>query len=168
MSMLLISIYVVAIVLANTIVWVFGPWVSPINAFVLIGLDLTLRDVMHERLTRIQMALVVCSGGFLTWILNPASSNIAIASSVAFTIAACADWGAYYALGSYRWSIKVNGSNAVGSAVDSIIFPTMAFGAFLPQIIVLQFIAKLIGGFIWSIIMRPILVPYKEKQINEH
>lgn len=155
MSAILIAIYIAAMTTANLIVWWFGPWVSPINAFVLIGLDLTMRDVMQERLTRVQLAGVIVAGGFVTWLANPAARNIAIASAVAFIVAALADWAAYSALRSRSWFVRSNGSNIVGAAVDSVIFPTLAFGVFLPAIIALQFLAKVAGGALWSLMLRP-------------
>mgnify|MGYP003352540858 CR=1 FL=1 len=41
--------YVLALVIANLTVAVFGPWFSVINSFLLIGLDLTLRDKLHDK-----------------------------------------------------------------------------------------------------------------------
>lgn len=155
MSAILIAIYIAAMVTANVLVWWLGPWFSPINAFVLIGLDLTMRDVLHERLTRWQLAGVVVAGGIITWLVNPAAAHIAIASATAFIAAALADWVVYTALRSRPWLVRSNASNVVGAAVDSIIFPTMAFGSFMPGIIVLQFLAKVGGGAIWSFLMTP-------------
>jgi queuosine precursor transporter len=156
MSAILIGIYVAAMVTANLLVWWLGPWFSPINAFVLIGLDLTMRDVLHERLSRSQLAAVVAVGGAITWLVNPAAKHIAIASAVAFTLAALTDWLAYSWLRDRPWLVRANGSNIVGAAVDSVVFPTLAFGAFLPAIIALQFAAKVGGGAIWSLLMRPL------------
>lgn len=157
MSIILIASYVVAMVVANTLVWWLGPWFSPINSFVLIGLDLTLRDVMQERLNRLQLTGVIVAGGIITWLVNPAAQQIAIASAVAFSVSALADWAAYTALRSRPWLQRSNGSNVVGAAVDSVIFPTLAFGVFLPTIIALQFAAKVGGGFIWSFVLRPLM-----------
>lgn len=155
--MFLIVIYIAAMVTANLLVWWLGPWFSPINAFFLIGLDLTLRDVMHERLTRWQLAGVILVGGAITWAVNPAAAHIAIASATAFLVSAFADWVAYSALRSRPWLVRSNGSNVVGAAVDSIIFPTLAFGSFLPHIIALQFAAKVCGGAVWSFIWAALL-----------
>jgi hypothetical protein len=152
----LIALYVAAMVTANILVWWLGPWFSPINAFLLIGLDLTLRDVMHDRLTRWQMLSVVLVGGFITWAVNPAAAKIAIASATAFSVAALADWLAYSLLRTRPWLVRSNGSNMVGAAIDSLIFPTMAFGAFMPHIVVLQFAAKVGGGAVWSVLLRKV------------
>lgn len=147
---MLIALYVGAMVAANLIVWWLGPWASPFIAFVLIGLDLTLRDVLHDRITAGQMLSVMLVGGAITWVVNPAASHIAIASATAFTLAAAADWAAYSSLRLRPWLVRANGSNVVGAAVDSVVFPTLAFGALLPDIVVLQFIAKTMGGAVWA------------------
>ena len=52
-----IVVYAAAMTLANLSVAAFGPSVTAINAFVLIGLDLALRDWLHVRLKVWQMAL---------------------------------------------------------------------------------------------------------------
>ena len=140
---------------------VVGPWASPFIAFVLIGLDLTLRDVMHDRLSRWQMLAVVLVGGFITWVLNPSAAHIAIASATAFTMSACVDWAVYTWLRDRPWHVRVNGSNAAAAAVDSVIFPTLAFGSFLPHIVALQFAAKVTGGAIWAA-----LIPHIAKYLH--
>jgi len=153
----IVIVYIAAMVTANMLVWWLGPWWSPFNSFLLIGLDLTLRDVMHERFTRWHLAAVICAGGLITWVLNPGAAHIAIASASAFIAAAFADWAAYQALRNRPWLVRSNASNAVGAAVDSVLFPTLAFGVFMPAIIALQFGAKMCGGLIWSILVRPLV-----------
>jgi hypothetical protein len=56
----------------------------------------------------------------------------------------------YQALHKRAWMVKVNGSNVASAMVDSIVFPTIAFGAFLPLIVLGQFAAKVGGGFMWA------------------
>lgn len=148
------AIYVVAMVVANLLVWALGPWFSPINSFVLIGLDLTLRDVMHERMTRMQMLGVILIGAGITGLANPSARQIAVASAVAFCVSALVDWGVYVRLRSRPWVVRSNGSNVAGAAVDSILFPTLAFGAFLPAVIGLQFAAKVGGGAAWAWLLK--------------
>lgn len=151
-------------VLANLLVWWLGPWFSPINAFILIGLDLTLRDVLHEKITRFQMLGVIICGGAITWIANPSASTIAIASATAFTLSALADYATYAILRKKPWSVRVNASNTVGAAVDSVIFPTLAFGSFLPHIVALQFAAKVFGGAIWAFALKGKFQPVLEQK----
>ena len=147
-----------AIVAANlTIVW-FGPKVTIINAFLFIGLDLTARDGLHDawkgkRLWPKMFALIA-AGSLLSWILNKDAGQIAIASFVAFACAGLVDAIVYHWLGGYpRW-LRINGSNVPSAAVDSLVFPTLAFGGFMPLITLGQFAAKVAGGFIWSLVLK--------------
>ena len=144
-----ILIYAAAMTLANLSVAAFGPAISPLNAFVLIGLDLALRDWLHVRLKAWQMLALIVAAGALTYLLNPAAGKIAVASPVAFTAAALVDWATFARLRG-TWLFRANGSNVAGAAVDSLIFPTLAFGALMPHIVALQFVAKVAGGALWA------------------
>lgn len=155
--MLYVLILLASIVLANlTVAW-FGPVATPINAFVLIGLDLSIRDRLHEawhgKHLALKMGGVVAVGGVITWLLSRGAGIIAIASVSAFSAALIADALIYEALFHRPALLKMNGSNLASAAVDSVLFPTIAFGAFMPGIIVAQFGAKLLGGFVWSLIL---------------
>ena len=147
-----ILIYAVAMTLANLSVAAFGPAISPVNAFVLIGLDLALRDWLHVRLRAWQMLALIVAAGVLTYALNPAAGEIAVASSAAFTAAALVDWLTFSRLRG-SWLFRANGSNVAGAAVDSLIFPTLAFGALMPHIVLLQFVAKVLGGSLWAALL---------------
>ena len=63
------------------------------------------------------------------------------------------DTVAYHLLRNRVWWQRVNGSNVLSAAVDSVIFPQLAFGAFLPAIVLGQFVAKVAGGALWSVIL---------------
>ena len=76
-----IVIYALAIIAANLTVAIFGPAVTPINAFVLIGLDLALRDWLHLRLKTWQMGFLIFGTGLITYVLNQDAGRIAFASS---------------------------------------------------------------------------------------
>jgi uncharacterized PurR-regulated membrane protein YhhQ (DUF165 family) len=147
-----ILIYAAAMTVANLTIAHFGPWVSPINAFVLIGLDLALRDWLHMRLKAWQMLTLIGASGVLTYALNPAAGMIAVASACAFSAAALVDWATFTRLRG-SWLFRANGSNVAGAAVDSLIFPTLAFGALMPHIVALQFVAKVAGGAIWAALL---------------
>jgi uncharacterized PurR-regulated membrane protein YhhQ (DUF165 family) len=92
--------------------------------------------------------IAVASG--VSYLLNPAAGAIALASFVAFALAMTADTIVYHYLRDKAWVIRSNGSNVAGAAVDSITFPTIAFGGLMPEIVALQFCAKVFGGGIWS------------------
>lgn len=155
--MLAVLIYVAAIVAANLSVATFGPWVSPLNAFALIGLDLVLRDHLHDRWSGPglwpRMLLLIASAGAVSYLLNPAAGRIALASLAAFCLAAVADAAVYHAARRWSWVKRSNVSNTAGAAVDSVLFPTLAFGTLLPHIVVLQFLAKVAGGALWSLLI---------------
>lgn len=144
--------YVAAMLLANLLVSKFGPAISPVLAFFLIGFDLSMRDWLHVRLRAWQMVGLIGVAGALTYTLNPAAGMIAVASAVAFTSAALVDWATFTRLRG-SWLFRANGSNVAGAAVDSLIFPTLAFGALMPHIVLLQFVAKVAGGAIWAALL---------------
>lgn len=157
--MIYVILYLVAIVLANLSVASFGPNVVIINAFLFIGLDLTARDQLHEawRGNNLlpKMATLIASGSILSWLLNRNAGSVALASFVAFAAAAIVDATIYHLLmGKYpRW-LRINGSNIPSALVDSMVFPTLAFGSFLWPIVLGQFAAKTLGGFVWSLVFR--------------
>ena len=158
MLYLAIAIYAAAMTLANLSVAQWGPAVTPINAFVLIGLDLALRDWLHVRLRAWQMGVLIVATGALTFLLNPAAGMIAVASSAAFTAAALVDWATFAKLRG-SWLYRANGSNIAGAAVDSLLFPTIAFGALMPGIVAAQFVAKVAGGAVWAWVINKAIPP---------
>jgi uncharacterized PurR-regulated membrane protein YhhQ (DUF165 family) len=147
-----ILIYIVALTLANLSVAAFGPVVTPINAFVLIGLDLALRNWLAMRVSRGSMLAVIAGAGAASYLLNPASGQIAVASVVAFTASALVDWLTFSTIRG-QWLRKSFGGVAAGALVDSLVFPTLAFGALLPGIVAAQFVAKVAGGWLWSLVI---------------
>lgn len=152
-----VLIYLSSIVLANFVVLWFGPKSTIINAFLLIGLDLSLRDKLHDRWHHnklwLKMFLLIFSGSLITFILNKSAFQIATASVVAFSFAAITDTIIYSFLFKQKFLIKANGSNLGGALVDSVLFPTIAFGVFMPFIVLGQFLAKVFGGLFWSVLL---------------
>ena len=159
--MIYVTMYLVAIVAANLLVARFGPSVAVINAFLFIGLDLTARDHLHETWKGQglvwKMVLLIGTGSLLSWFLNRDAGQIALASFVAFACAGIADAIVYHLLGEKARLLKINGSNVVSAGVDSIVFPALAFGFPLMWGIMLgQFVAKVGGGFVWSLILEKV------------
>lgn len=154
-----IAIYAAAMTVANLSIAHFGPWVSPINAFLLIGLDLALRDWLHVRLRAGQMLALIGASGALTYALNPSAQHIVIASAAAFTLAALVDWQAFSRLPG-SWLRRSLSSNVAGAIVDTAVFSALAFVLLSPapkpwevvaQIAALQLAAKVAGGSLWAL-----------------
>lgn len=151
--MFLIFIYVSAIVLANQLVFMIGPWWSIVNSVLLIGLDFILRDKIHEKIGLRKVILLSVIAGLVSFFVNPEIGSIAIASSISFVLASIGDGVIYQSLINRKWIVKSNSSNVVASAIDSSVFPFIAFGAFMPAIMIGQFMAKVVGGIMWSLII---------------
>ena len=152
-----VLIWLAAIVAANLTVAAFGPGWSIVNAFLLIGLDLSLRDRLHDawRDDRIalRMGALIGAGGLISWALNADAGRIALASVVAFTAAMAVDAATYHAMRRRRFVVRANVSNVPAAIVDSLIFPAVAFGAFLPTIVAGQAAAKIAGGALWAAVI---------------
>jgi len=153
-------IFVLALVVANLLVAWLGPWFSIVNAFVLIGLDLSIRDKLHESWKNdklsIKMGALILVSSLVSYLLNPATGMIAVASLLAFALSMAADTITYHFLHNRSWFVKSNVSNVAGAAVDSLVFPTIAFGGLMMDIVLMQFLAKVLGGLVWTYFIKRI------------
>jgi queuosine precursor transporter len=156
--MIYVLMYLAAAVGANLAISYFGPSAALWVAFLLVGLDLTARDKLHEAWHGNglvwKMGLLIAAGSLLSYAINRNAGMIAVASFAAFTLAALADTLTYQLLYKRGYMVKVNGSNVISAAVDSLVFPTIAFGGFLPWVTLGQFAAKVLGGFVWSWVLQ--------------
>lgn len=150
----MVALYLASIVAANVAVAAFGPASVVVVAFLFIGLDLTVRDALHDRWRHdhlwLRMVALIVAGGVLSYAVTPAAGSVAVASCVAFVAAGAADAAMYHLLGERSRRLRVNGSNVVAAGVDSLVFPTIAFGAFMPAIVAGQWLAKVVGGAVWN------------------
>lgn len=158
----LITLYLIAIVLANLSVFYFGTKASILNAFLFIGLDITTRDMLHENwhgkdLFK-NMSLLIVSGSLLSLLFNIGVYKIALASFIAFLVANYVDLYVYQKLFNKSKLLKINGSNVFSAAADSIIFPLIAFNGILFNIMLGQFVAKVLGGYVWSVILKRVSI----------
>lgn len=159
---LLVGAYLAAIVAANLSVAHWGPQAAVYNAFLFIGLDLSTRDALHDlwrgRLIR-NMALLIAAGSALSWVMGevtgsgPFVGRIALASCIAFACAATADAIAYHLLRKSPWYERVNGSNLVGAAVDSVVFALLWSFGFQFSVVFAMFASKTAGGVVWSFVL---------------
>lgn len=156
--MLYIILYLTAIILANLSTAHFGPSASIVNAFLFIGLDLTSRDKLHDAWRGHgfiwRMGTLIATGSLLSWLLNRDAGPIALASFVAFASAAIVDTLTYHVLRERTKLVRINGSNVLSAAVDSLVFPTLAFGGFTLAITAGQFATKVLGGFLWALLLQ--------------
>jgi uncharacterized PurR-regulated membrane protein YhhQ (DUF165 family) len=153
-----LALYAAVLVAANMIIGAFGPMATGIVAFFLIGFDLTLRDWLQLRLRTWQMFLLIGGSGCITYLLDRAAGDIAVASAASFALAGMADWFVFSRLRG-SWLRRANLSNIAGSAVDSLVFPTLAFGSLMPLVVLMQFGAKLAGGALWSMVFNKVVHP---------
>lgn len=152
-----VALYLAAIVAANLAVARFGPSASVLIAFVFVAFDFVTRDALHDlwRGRRLwpRMLALIAAGGAISYLVNRDAGQIAVASTVAFVLASLADAAVYAAVNSRPFLARSSASNVAGAAVDSLVFPTLAFGALLPVIVLGQFMAKVLGGIVWGVIL---------------
>lgn len=158
----LVLLYLAAIVAANLTLTHWGPSAIIPNAFFLIGLDLIARDRLADfwGTTRwAKMLLLIATGGALSYWLNRNAATIAVASTVAFASAELAEALLYHLLRRQRWTERAPKAALLGAAVDSIVFPTLAFSSFSFATSFAQFAAKLAGAVVWTWIIARVLPP---------
>lgn len=153
----LIALWLAAITAANLISAHFGPEASIYNAFALIGLTLVIRDRLHDQWQtgRVwKMGLLILTGSTLAYLVTPDAGMIGLASGVAFLAAETADAIVYHAVRFWPWLERSNFSNFFGAAVDSLVFPTLAFGGVLWGVTVGQFTAKVAGALLFTLLIQ--------------
>ena len=79
---------------------------------------------------------------------TPTRRRSLVASAVAWGAAAIVDWFAYMRLYDRPWMQRTTGSNIPSSAVDSLVFPWLAFGGLNIALTLAQFVAKVGGGLV--------------------
>lgn len=163
---MIVAIYLAAIATANLAAARYGPAATIVIAFLFIGLDMACRDALQERWAGRwmwpRMLGLIVAGGLVSFIVNRDAAVIAVASTVAFVASTAVDALVFAALGDRDRLVKWNGSNLVSAAVDSLLFPTIAFGSLLPLVVVGQYVAKVGGGLVWSLALNAVSVRRRE------
>lgn len=158
-----VILYLTAIIAANLTVAAFGPGVVIFNSFLFIALDLTARDKLHEawrgRHLWPRMAALIGAGSVLSWLLNASAGPIALASFCAFALSGTSDALVYHLLRDRAQLVRINGSNLVSAAVDSVVFLILlaVFAGLpwpaVPLLAAGQWLAKVGGGALWSVVL---------------
>jgi uncharacterized PurR-regulated membrane protein YhhQ (DUF165 family) len=153
MQVVKISFYLLGFVLSNFVVLWFGANGLIFTALFLIPFDFVMRCMFHEQWKGKELILklgsLVIVSSSLTYFINSESKNIAVASALGF-IAAQIVAGIFYQLTIKKKTfIKVNGSDAIGILVDSLVFQLVAFTSINSYITLTQLCLKLVGGLFW-------------------
>jgi uncharacterized PurR-regulated membrane protein YhhQ (DUF165 family) len=151
----LVVCYLGAAVCANLCVAAFGPSILWLTALVMIPLDLTLRDALHERWrSRLwsRMAALIAGGSLLTLVVNTAAWPVAVASCAAFAVAGTVDALVYQRTPGTKL-VRVNASNAAGALCDSVVFQVVAWGALDVSVVASQTAIKVIGSILCSLLL---------------
>lgn len=157
----LVAMYLGAIVAANLLVARFGAVAVIPNALILVALDLTARDALHDawRGDRLRMAALIAAGSALSYVLNSAAGVVALASFLAFAASGATDALTYHLLRDHPRLTRMNASNVVSGLVDSVMFLSLlaSFGGLpwsaVPLLVLGQWTAKTIGGALWSLVL---------------
>jgi len=104
------------------------------------GLALAARDILHETCGVRWVLATIAAGCALSLALG--DGRIALASTAAFALAELLDLAVYAPLRRRNWTGAVAASNAVGAAVDTLVFLTVAGFPLTPQLIGGQVLVK--------------------------
>jgi uncharacterized PurR-regulated membrane protein YhhQ (DUF165 family) len=153
MQAIKISVYLIAFILANFIVLYFGANGLIFTALFLIPFDFVMRCLFHETWKGKELVFklggLVIAASVLTFFINQNALNIALGSSGGFIAAQVAAGLFYQFVIKKSYFIKVNGSDAIGILIDSIVFQFIAFNNIDFFIMSSQFVLKITGGLFW-------------------
>lgn len=120
-----------------------APGVMAPSGVLMVGLALTLRDLVQRRLGLGWGAAAVLVGTAISALLAP--PTLVLASALAFLLSEAADLAVYTPLQRRRLVLAVAASGAVGLVVDSIVFLWVAFGS-------LDYLAGQVMGKAWMVL----------------
>lgn len=138
------------------------PAASLVLAVLFIAFEIVSRDRLHDawRGDPRKLGALIAGGALLAALVNYRAWTIAVASCAGFALAGAADTLAYHWLRARPWLWRSNGSNVAGALADSWTFLLVAaaLGAFpwgaVALTAILQSAAKVLGGALWSVILR--------------
>lgn len=167
---LLVTGYLAAVVAANLLASHYGPSITPYTALGLIGFGLATRDRLADAFgvkRWVRQAALIAAGSLLSYLVNHNAVTIAEASCIAFAASEGVEAVLYFAMRKQTWLERANKSGLVGAAIDSFLFPTIAFHAVLWTTIFGQFTAKTAGCFIFSVLLGRLRVSRRGALLNE-
>lgn len=115
------------------------------------GAALLARDLVHRYGGAGWSLVSIALGGLLSWAMS--TPELALASTVAFTLAELADLLVFTPLRRRSFAGAVVASNAVGAPIDTLVFLALAgFPITWPVVV-----GQLVGKFLWATLL-PVLV----------
>lgn len=156
-SRIFVPIYLAAFVAANLLVKHYGPTGLWFSSFLLIPFDFVCRCIFHEtwsgkRLV-INLSALTLLSGLITFAINSAALNIALASFAGFAAAQVGAGIFYQRNKKASWFYKVNVSDLLAIVFDSIVFQLVAFSALDITVTGGQVVIKFLGGLLWYFIL---------------
>lgn len=149
--------FLAAIAIANLLTAHDPAWAIP-NAGLLIGFDLAARDRLHDRWIRhrpLKLTALAIAGAAIAYAINADAGTVAQASAIAIALAFAGDALVYQALRNRPWLERTNWSNLPAAAIDSAVFPLLAFGHLDARLAVGILLAKVGGGALWALLLQP-------------
>lgn len=143
----------------------FGAYALWASSFAIIPFDFIVRCILHEKWKGQELIskffLLTFIACLITYFINKDAHNIAFASIIGFTSAQLTA-GFYYQLNKGKSIFnKVNISDLIAIAADSIVFQFIAFSYLNPLITLGQIAVKFFGGLLWYYIL------FKRLRIHE-
>jgi uncharacterized PurR-regulated membrane protein YhhQ (DUF165 family) len=151
-----LAIYVFAAFAANWLTSRYGmvavlPGVSVTAGTYAAGAALLARDAVQDAAGRQGVLAAIAAGGAVTALTSP---TLAVASTVAFLVAECADMAVYTPLRARGWARAVLASNVVGAALDTLTFLWLAGFSITGQAVG----GQLAGKLLWATVLPVALV----------
>jgi len=126
-----------------------GPCLIPVwpgvlapSGVLMIGAALVLRDAVHQFLGWRWAVGLILTGAAVSGLFAP--GPLVVASAVAFLLSELADLAVYAPLRKRSLYAAVAASSVVGSVIDSMAFPLIAFGS-------IDFLAGQVIGKMWAV-----------------
>ncbi len=121
-----------------------APGVMAPSGVLMIGAALVLRDIVQRLLGPVWALVAIAAGVALSLLLAPPA--LVLASGAAFLLSELVDFAVYTPLQRRRLLLAVIASSAVGLAVDSLVFLTLAFGS-------LDYLGGQVLGKAWALLL---------------
>ncbi|TDR30520.1 VUT family protein [Hydromonas duriensis] len=127
--------------------------IDGVICFFMIGFDMAIRDKLHDAWEHTglfwKMPTLILLGSVISFLINRNAGQVALASFAAFASAGMVDFLVYHVLREHSHWQRVNGSNILSAAVDSLVFPLIAFGLPMQWLFFsVEFLTKVLGGVV--------------------